>query len=435
MVMSAIYGAVILAVFVRLVDGGGPWWFTGHVLEPGDWYEATRNTVAAVALTVAGAAAYLTYRRQRTADRTQAVAAEAQQTAAQALAVSNNQYLLAEARHDRESVNELRTRFAAAVELFAHPSAAVRMAGVYGLTSVADDWHSRDKLTEVQVCVDVLCGYLRLPYWSGDDSDHMTKRTLSNGHVQEEYEYLQNDRVVREAITRVISDHFRKTADVAWSDCELNLVKAHLFSADFSKCRFGAKVNLTEATIEGRASFRNSTFERDVLFTEAELRGSAAFGLTKFLGRTLFVGATFTSKVTMRRAIFERSVKFDRATFVGQNTFDGATFKHEASFRSSIFRVTPTFVWSTFLGGGDFEGAGTTRVPKFDGSTLNGKMTFGVLADGSGWEQHPDAFEGVRWTDLRSEHEKRELIEANEEAMLDWVAEQAEAEDELAEMN
>src|SRR5215471_17998800 len=54
----------------------------------------------------------------------------------------------------------LNERFATAADkLGSDKPPAVRLAGVYAMAGLADDWpESR------QTCVDVLCGYLRMPY-------------------------------------------------------------------------------------------------------------------------------------------------------------------------------------------------------------------------------------------------------------------------------
>src|SRR5262249_33713884 len=63
------------------------------------------------------------------------------------------------------TLNEQRTRplnerFApAAVHLGSDKPPAVRLAGVYAMAGLADDWPEHR-----QTCVDVLCAYLRLPY-------------------------------------------------------------------------------------------------------------------------------------------------------------------------------------------------------------------------------------------------------------------------------
>ena len=54
----------------------------------------------------------------------------------------------------------LNERFAtAAGQLGGDKPTAVRLAGVYAMAALADDWPKNR-----QTCVDVLCAYLRLPY-------------------------------------------------------------------------------------------------------------------------------------------------------------------------------------------------------------------------------------------------------------------------------
>src|SRR5437868_3015455 len=54
----------------------------------------------------------------------------------------------------------LNERFAtAAGQLGSDKPSAVRLAGVYAMAGLADDWSENR-----QTCVDVLCGYLRMPY-------------------------------------------------------------------------------------------------------------------------------------------------------------------------------------------------------------------------------------------------------------------------------
>src|SRR5215472_11635622 len=53
----------------------------------------------------------------------------------------------------------LNERFATAAVQLASDKPAVRLAGVYAMASLADDWEEHQ-----QTCVDVLCAYLRTPY-------------------------------------------------------------------------------------------------------------------------------------------------------------------------------------------------------------------------------------------------------------------------------
>ena len=53
----------------------------------------------------------------------------------------------------------LNERFATAAEQLGSDKPAVRLAGVYAMAGLADDWEENR-----QTCVDVLCAYLRMPY-------------------------------------------------------------------------------------------------------------------------------------------------------------------------------------------------------------------------------------------------------------------------------
>ena len=62
-------------------------------------------------------------------------------------------------------------RFGAAAAQLGNPDVAVRIAGVYAMAGVADE--SPD-FARRQQCIDVLCGYLRLPYEPEHGSSHST---------------------------------------------------------------------------------------------------------------------------------------------------------------------------------------------------------------------------------------------------------------------
>ncbi|WP_433576199.1 pentapeptide repeat-containing protein [Nocardia brasiliensis] len=332
MVATFAFALPVLMVAVRLIDGGGPWWLTGHHLTTAQWYEAVRNTVAVVALTVAGGAAYLAIRRQRTADSTQhtaaravaliaeanrlataaqEIAAKAQQTSADALVVSNKQYELAAAQHDAAAIRDLRTRFTTTSGQLAHASPAVRMAGVYAMAALADDWHARGNHAEVQVCVDVLCGYLRLPYTPDPDCERS-----------------QNGLEVRKTIVRVIAAHLVPAAEHPWSDRDFDLTGAYLADADFSSSQFRGRNTFNDTVFAGKyASFNGARFFDKTWFEGVTFAGPADFG-----------GARFDEEVSYRNATFAGLTRFSETEFAGSNTwFDGATLDGATSFADAIF--------------------------------------------------------------------------------------------------
>ncbi len=57
----------------------------------------------------------------------------------------------------------LRERFVTTVKLLSDPAPVNRQAALFALGALADDWHAFEKPDEVQVCIEVLTGYLRAP--------------------------------------------------------------------------------------------------------------------------------------------------------------------------------------------------------------------------------------------------------------------------------
>ncbi|MET7695698.1 hypothetical protein ABZT06_48915 [Streptomyces sp. NPDC005483] len=67
--------------------------------------------------------------------------------------------LLDEGASHRADATQLADRYTTAAEQLGHGQPAVRLAGVYAMARLADDWPEQR-----QVCIDVLCAYLRMPY-------------------------------------------------------------------------------------------------------------------------------------------------------------------------------------------------------------------------------------------------------------------------------
>ncbi|WP_197494162.1 pentapeptide repeat-containing protein, partial [Rhodococcus sp. EPR-134] len=320
----------VMTIFVRLIGGEGSWWrIWTHELGDGQWFEASRVTVALVALTVAGGAAYLAYRRQHTADQNQTTAAETQRITAQAYALSIRQ-------HDATLRRERRDRFTDAAAQLAHTSAAVRIAGVYAMAALADDWQAANDPAEVQTCVDVLCGYLRLPYDPEVTENHQTRTTVTthqfgpggrtvSGQVEKHFEYRQNDREVRATILRVIKNHLELSAAVSWGDRAFDFHGAVLEDLDMSGVIFRGPVSFEGAHFTGN----------ETSFHWAEFNGNyTSFGKAEFTGNyTSFEGAHFTGNET----------SFQGAHFTGNETsFDWAEFTKSTSFYETEFTGNET---------------------------------------------------------------------------------------------
>lgn len=131
-VATTLLGASVLLLFSWLQSG--KWlWQNEFYLNGGQWFDAARTTATLVGVIGLGGAAFLAYRKQ--------VATEAQ--------------------HQLEEGSSLRGRYTTAAEQLGHESAPIRLAGVYALASLADDWNDFGKPDERQVCIDLLCAYLR----------------------------------------------------------------------------------------------------------------------------------------------------------------------------------------------------------------------------------------------------------------------------------
>ncbi|WP_436528544.1 hypothetical protein [Actinoplanes sp. HUAS TT8] len=76
-----------------------------------------------------------------------------------ALTVAYRKQGHAEAAERRENTKLFSERFGKAAEQLGSDKAAVRLAGVYAMAGLADDW-----IIGRQTCIDVLCAYLRKPY-------------------------------------------------------------------------------------------------------------------------------------------------------------------------------------------------------------------------------------------------------------------------------
>lgn len=158
--------------------------------------------------------------------------------------------------------------FGAAAKQLGDADVAVRLAGVYAMAGVADQ---TSKLKRQQ-CIDVLCGYLRLPYSPELGNNHQSslvvkKPLLKKGGSEQElqFRYRQNDKVVRETVVRVIVAHLQKNAPTSWSSNDFDFTGAHFEVANFDGAIFdGGTTSFTEATFSGdMTSFTEVTFSGD----------------------------------------------------------------------------------------------------------------------------------------------------------------------------
>lgn len=245
---------------------------------------------------------------------------------------------VASARDDQAQFLE---RYNAATSQLADDKAAARLAGIYAMARLADDWPDQR-----QQCVDVLCAYLRMPPAAVD-----------------------GDNEARTTIARVIVDHLRKdNPGVSWSGLDFNFDRAQFHNLDMSRVVFnGHKVTFQGAEFSGSTTFENAVFDTDLYFDDATFTGShltftsATFqgAESSFLRTTFNSGSTFfilTKFAGNRTSFILTTFKSDALTFQGSRfdgphtLFLGATFYSDPDFSRAAFNGTTEFKQSRFAG-------------------------------------------------------------------------------------
>ncbi len=232
-------------------------------------------------------------------------------------------------------------RFGGASAQLGDADTAVRIAGVYAMAAAADE---SPVFSRRQQCIDVLCGYLRLPYdpdaGSNNLSEFVSTTTWSatppavNIEETRRQAVRQNDREVRDTIGRVLSQRLSGTADTSWSGNDFDLTGVLFEDAWFAGARFsGRHVWFDGAVFSGpNTSFDDVEFHAEVVsFDGASFESDATFVGSTFRARsTSFDGATFTGKDT----------SFDEARFAGEYvSFRGVGFSSgQTSFGSAVFK-------------------------------------------------------------------------------------------------
>jgi uncharacterized protein YjbI with pentapeptide repeats len=298
--------ALCLALSLIASAGTGMvlWWYLsapvrGEPLAPTDRLELVKIALAVTGGLGAVVALVVAYRRQHVIEAEHRIRAVGDQ---------------------REQTKLFNERFGRAADQLGSDNPAVRLAGVYALAGLADDWP-----VGRQTCIDVLCGYLRMPYTADGGSDQ--------------------ERQVRHTVIRLIGTHLRTGATVSWQGLDLDFTGVVFDGGDFAGAVFS----------DGMVSFIGATFASGVVdFIGAGFRGATVdFRSALFSGGTVhFTRATFASG----------TVNFTRARFTGglvnfvDATFSGATVNFR---RADLAHGTVAFTGATLAGGVvDFIAAG-----------------------------------------------------------------------------
>ncbi len=179
----------------------------------------------------------------------------------------------------------LNERFATASGQLGSDNPAVCLAGVYAMAGLADDWPENR-----QTCVDVLCGYMRMPYEPDPGQDAPGPERLA----------FRASREVRLTVIRIITAHLEDDAEMSWQGLNFDFTGVVFDGGDFSGAQFSG----------GTVSFCGAEFSG----------GRVSFSHAKFSGGTVYLnGAKFSGgEVEFEGAKFSRStVYFGGAKFSG----------------------------------------------------------------------------------------------------------------------
>nr|WP_190185771.1 pentapeptide repeat-containing protein [Streptomyces cirratus] len=291
LLLSAFAVGIVAAMFWLMLgrprlDAAGP-------LKPGDVYDGIKIALAIVAGAGGVVALVVGYRRQH----------------------------LNEVSEEREHGRSFTDRFGAAANQLGADQPAARMAGAYAMARLADEWRQ-----ERQTCIDVLCGYLRMPHAPDAPVDEAG------------FTAWQSEREIRKTVLRLIGAHLRDDSPESWQGYDLDFTGAVLDEADFRGARFtGGDIIFIKALFVARdhdqvvfdeVAFADGSY---VYFRLAEFRsGTVRFDRTVFSGGWVtFDAARFTgARVNFRDVAFGAGeVRFEDAEFSdGLVDFAGSTF-------------------------------------------------------------------------------------------------------------
>ena len=234
---------------------------------------------AVIAATAAGWSALLQRRTGKEATATARKSAEAAQASADA---SHRSATAAEEMGSRTDAAALAERYQDAASQLGHDKAAVRLAGVYAMSRLADDWRE-----ERQTCIDVLCAYLRLPWQDTADSP------VGRDELQ-----------VRRTIVSVINHHVAEDSKVSWVENDFDFTRAQLREFILEGCIFAGHVS----------------------FSGAEFTGECRLIDIAFRGRAVFDSCTVVDRMQLAKVGAESD---GRLTFVAARIPSGAELKIE----------------------------------------------------------------------------------------------------------
>ncbi|SDL35876.1 hypothetical protein SAMN05216298_3595 [Glycomyces sambucus] len=289
-----------------------------------------------------------------------------------ALTVAYRKQRVTEATEIREATKLFNERFASAAEQLSSQRAANRLAGVYAMAALADDWDAGR-----QTCINVLCAYVRMPY---EAPPFRHEREAANNPRR--FRPVLEERLIRHSVINVVGGRLRRdpVPGRTW----------HQHDFDFTGVNLDGG-NLNDALFLGRVSFAFGRFTAGTIdFSRVRFEGPVDFNRARFLGARLrFAETRFAAPVLLSETMIAAgTLDFSSAHFTSDVSFDGTVFAGGQVHFSRTVCASPVVGAKPVL---DFSGAsftGTAVVfdrPDISAATLD----FSRVADWS----HPPVFD------------------------------------------
>ena len=334
---------VVGGIAVSIILLGALWWYFADVAPEESLFNRMRTAVTALGVITIGAGAVIAFRRQITLE---------------------HQLDLDRTKEDRSGLSELHARYQQAAGQLGDERAMIRIAGVYALEALADEWADLGNRAQRDVCIDLLCGYLR-----------SATEYMAEGHGDSTDVTMNRDEAdVRRTVTTVIARHLHDgshpTGSGAWSD--------HNY-------------DLTDATFAPQTDFSYAVFDRPLKLSRAHSLGTMTFACAEFLEGADFDKGGFIGRMDFTDTHFPKGATFRGASFSGEVSFQGAVVDaidfQQASAEEGLNMTEAAVTNSARFGGMRFGGKSFFSLAEFGGdadfatTTFDGEVTFGHASD------------------------------------------------------
>ncbi|HEY1179689.1 MAG TPA: hypothetical protein VGF17_26330 [Phytomonospora sp.] len=210
-----------------------------------------------------------------------------------ALVVSYRKQHQSEAAERREDTRLFNERYHQAAEQLGSERAAVRLAGVYALAGLADDWDDGRRK-----CVEVLCAYMRMPYAPPDPALSDEDEDVE---VRREQRRRREEREVRRAVLDTIGERLRaEPGEGSWHRLDFDFRGAVIDGGNLREAKIiaGTVLRFDEAVFrDGMVSFTGTVMTGGFIgFTMATF---ARDGVVEFIGAAVSGGIVLVDGARM----------------------------------------------------------------------------------------------------------------------------------------